>query len=710
MNDKPKSPDVGDVISDRYELVEEIGRGGFGVVYRALQLGMQRDVAVKLLHPVGDDSTREEMRERFKREAMMARNLNHPHTIRQYDFGETENGLMFLVLEYLEGKNLVEIIRSTGALGDKRTRKMARGALKSLSEAHAQGIVHRDLKPANIMLCEVYGESDYVKVLDFGIAKTVRGDTDLTAAGVALGSPRYMPPELLRGDDPTPAADVYSLAITLGESIIGKALIDVENSVEAAQLQLSDDRIPVPPELEASSLWPWLSVALNKEIDQRYASAEEMLSFIDASPEELESRGSKGGGQDEDPIASAPTVQDADASPADVVAARPTNDSGGQGSVSVEVESELEAGSEDAEKASGVIVGDSDFVDDAPTQMVHSDELPWFDEDSKSGESSGTKETKGREGPGLTAPLSPVSSGSNPPASAGGASVSPEGAASDQKDAEPGTPEKGMDHEAATQMLSAVEAGLVDESENKGSKPAQVGNAPTIKYREGESESKGKFPSVKAPGEFSRSAHAAASEQEVEKVSKVKQSSPGRGKWIAAIVVLALLAVFGILALVYVIVSLQDGSDASPVAVPIETNAKDGAEEQAAAQIEFRVYSIPEGAMVSIEGRDPMPTPARIQIAESELPLTAELERRGFESESIELAVDKTVHNVRMASIERGDEEEDVEQLETDDKDVAEPEPAVEPEPKPRPKPKPKPKPEPEPDPDPGDDLIPLFE
>ncbi len=281
---------VGDIISERYKLVQEIGRGGFGVVFKAIQLGMERDVAIKILHI--NSSLDGTARERFRREALVVRNLNHPNTIRQYDFGETENGTLFLVLEFLQGLNLVQMIRRDGALGDERTKSFAVGVLKSLSEAHSQGIVHRDLKPGNIMLCDVYGEKDYPKVLDFGIAKVMMGDSpDLTAAGIALGSPRYMAPEILRGEDPTPAADVYSIAISLAEAIIGQPLFKSEGSLDAAKIQLDPGPLPIPDVLKVSSLWPWLSLGLKKDLNLRYKSAEEMLRFLDADLEELSARG-----------------------------------------------------------------------------------------------------------------------------------------------------------------------------------------------------------------------------------------------------------------------------------------------------------------------------------------------------------------------------------------------------------------------------------
>ena len=288
-NDQFKS---GDVIVGRYRLVEKIGAGGFGVVYRAVQLGMERDVAVKLLH--ASESFDENGRERFRREGLVVRNLNHPNTIRQYDFGETENGTLFLVLEYLKGRNLVQCIRAEGALGDERVRGFVVGVLKSLAEAHSHGIVHRDLKPGNIMLCDVYGERDYPKILDFGIAKVMMGDSpDLTAVGIALGSPRYMAPEVLRGEDPTPACDVYSISITIAEAIMGQPLIKTRDSLEAARLQLDPEPLPIPEELIQSSLWPWLSIGLKKDKSERYKDAEEMLGFFSSPLQDLIDRGAE---------------------------------------------------------------------------------------------------------------------------------------------------------------------------------------------------------------------------------------------------------------------------------------------------------------------------------------------------------------------------------------------------------------------------------
>lgn len=275
---------IGDIVEGRYELIEELGRGGFGCVYRARQVEIGREVAIKVLYPPGNPDELEQVRARFRREAMMVANLNHPHTIRQYDFGETTGGVMYFVMEYLRGQTLDQALESEGPMNDARVAHIARGVLKSLSEAHAQGIVHRDLKPGNIMLCEIYGETDFVKVLDFGIAKTTMGNHDITSAGMTLGSPAYMAPELLRGDQPVPGSDLYALGLTLVESLIAEPLIKGDNMMQCARVQLSPAPIPVPPAVQKSALWPWMSKALEKESTRRYPSALAMLNAL----EELE--------------------------------------------------------------------------------------------------------------------------------------------------------------------------------------------------------------------------------------------------------------------------------------------------------------------------------------------------------------------------------------------------------------------------------------
>jgi serine/threonine protein kinase len=272
---------VGNIVAGRYELVEEIGRGGFGCVYRARQLEIGREVAIKVIYPPTSPGELEQLRARFRREALMLSSLNHPNTIRQYDFGDNENGLMYFVMEYLKGRTLEDILEKDGPMSESRVAHIARGVLKSLSEAHAQNIVHRDLKPGNIMLCEVHGEKDFVKVLDFGIAKTTQGQHDITSAGMTLGSPGYMAPELLRGDQPVAASDLYALALTLVECLTAVPLVKGDNMLQCARIQLSPTPLEVPAEVKQSALWPWLSRALEKDVNRRFPSSEAMLAALE---------------------------------------------------------------------------------------------------------------------------------------------------------------------------------------------------------------------------------------------------------------------------------------------------------------------------------------------------------------------------------------------------------------------------------------------
>jgi eukaryotic-like serine/threonine-protein kinase len=187
---------TGEILDRRYRLDEKIAFGGFGSIYRATDLIMGRQVALKVLHrELGTDSS---VVERFRREASALAKLRDPHTITMYDVGETEDGTRYIVMELLRGESLHELFHASGKrLPWRRVVAIARGVCSSLREAHAVGIVHRDLKPANIHLERHALEADYVKVLDFGIAKMVDAlepNRDLTLAGQMIGTFDYMPP------------------------------------------------------------------------------------------------------------------------------------------------------------------------------------------------------------------------------------------------------------------------------------------------------------------------------------------------------------------------------------------------------------------------------------------------------------------------------------------------------------------------------------
>ncbi|MEZ4458684.1 MAG: serine/threonine-protein kinase [bacterium] len=177
--------------------------------------------------------------------------MRDPHTVAVHDYGRTESGLLFMVLEYVDGKTLFQLIRESGAIAPERVVKMLRQCLLSLQEAHALGVLHRDIKPANIMVYEHIGRADQIKVLDFGIAKLVGSETnkstEMTAEDVLVGTPRYMSPEQIRGEtELTASADIYSLGLVMYELLTGTRAIDVESSMGIIARHLDPDPLLIP--------------------------------------------------------------------------------------------------------------------------------------------------------------------------------------------------------------------------------------------------------------------------------------------------------------------------------------------------------------------------------------------------------------------------------------------------------------------------------
>ncbi len=272
----------GDVLAGRYQIEVPIGAGGFGTVFRAMQLNLNRTVALKVLLPELVDQPSE--MERFRREAQLAQKLEHPNTVRLFDFGVSENGVPFMAWELLKGKPLDALIRSERGLSPARVYRITSQVLKSLMEAHALGIVHRDIKPSNIFICDFQGEPDYVKVLDFGIAKAVQSKTQvgLTQAGIALGTPSYMAPEQVAGGAITPGSDLYALGLVMGEALSGHTVMKGSTGMEIAIAQASPSPVPLPPEATNSPLGPVIHKATQKSQALRYGSAREMLEHLEA--------------------------------------------------------------------------------------------------------------------------------------------------------------------------------------------------------------------------------------------------------------------------------------------------------------------------------------------------------------------------------------------------------------------------------------------
>ncbi len=223
-------PIIGMVINNRFQVSSKIGAGGMGAVYRAHQLGMQRDVAIKVL--LRELTENETVLRRFHLEALAVSKLKHPNTIQIFDFGETEDGLLYIAMELLEGRPLQKVLADERQLSVKRALHILEQTAKSLREAHTKGIVHRDLKPDNIFLQAVGEDADYVKVLDFGVAKVAEGDGQnktLTKAGSIFGTPKYMSPEQSRGGEIDARSDIYALGVILYELLTGRVPFNAEN-------------------------------------------------------------------------------------------------------------------------------------------------------------------------------------------------------------------------------------------------------------------------------------------------------------------------------------------------------------------------------------------------------------------------------------------------------------------------------------------------
>ncbi|TNF27208.1 MAG: serine/threonine protein kinase, partial [Deltaproteobacteria bacterium] len=238
-------PLIGQVIGGHYRVDSRIGEGGMGTVYRATQLAMRRQVALKVLRAQVSKEEKVQLVQRFRREALATSKLRHPNTVSVYDFGETSDGMLYMVLELLEGEILTQVIRSGAPLPAERVAYIGKQIAKSLAEAHEVGIVHRDLKPDNIFICNYHGDPDFTKVMDFGIARLLEGDDgqQVTRTGMMVGTPRYIAPEQAMARKVTPAADLYALGVILFEMLLGRAPFEADSAMGLAMAHVND---PIP--------------------------------------------------------------------------------------------------------------------------------------------------------------------------------------------------------------------------------------------------------------------------------------------------------------------------------------------------------------------------------------------------------------------------------------------------------------------------------
>jgi tRNA A-37 threonylcarbamoyl transferase component Bud32 len=276
-------PLVGTVVAGKYTIVKQLGEGGMGCVYLAEQkLGTSvRKVALKTLHKhLSHDPA---IKARFDREAGTVAALEHPNTIQVYDFGEMEDGTLYLVMEFVQGRSVADILEKDGPMPPERVENILRQVCGSLAEAHGHGIVHRDLKPDNVVLCERAGTKDWVEVLDFGIAKRSSehdpNEAKLTQQGMVLGTPPYMSPEQFTGQPVDLRSDIYALGVMTYEMLVGKYPFEANTAWEWASKHMTE--APRPIETQAlgahvpERMRHAITRALAKSKDERFSTVKE---------------------------------------------------------------------------------------------------------------------------------------------------------------------------------------------------------------------------------------------------------------------------------------------------------------------------------------------------------------------------------------------------------------------------------------------------
>ncbi|HRH01107.1 MAG TPA: serine/threonine-protein kinase, partial [Polyangiaceae bacterium] len=276
---------IGTTIAGKYKITELLGEGGMGCVYVGeQQMGTAvRKVAVKTLHK--HLSTDQKIKERFARECGTVSQLHHPNTIQVFDFGTTPEGLLYIVMEFVKGQSVAAVIEKEGPMDPVRVEKILTQVCGSLQEAHEAGIVHRDLKPENVVLCDRAGQTDWVEVLDFGIAKRSSendpNEAKLTQQGMVLGTPPYMSPEQFTGLPIDARSDIYALGVMSYEMLTGQLPFEANTAWEWATKHMTAQ--PKPIEAQANgALLPeraraTIMRALEKRPEDRPTSAKEFI-------------------------------------------------------------------------------------------------------------------------------------------------------------------------------------------------------------------------------------------------------------------------------------------------------------------------------------------------------------------------------------------------------------------------------------------------
>jgi serine/threonine-protein kinase len=274
-------PLIGATVADRYRIERRLGQGGMGTVYLAEHVRMHKPFAVKVLHQ--EMGRLAEAVFRFEREAIAAGRVDHQHLVTATDFGKLPDGSMYLVLEYVPGRNLATVM-GEGPMPPLRALRIARQIAAGLAAIHGVGIVHRDLKPDNIMLVERPDNEDFVKLLDFGMAKVLMDvppeHAQVTRAGLVFGTPRYMAPEQAAGEPTDHRADLYALGVLIYAMLRGVPPFTAEEIRDVLRMQRYDPPPPLPPSV-APAVAGLVMTLLAKDPDERVQTAEAVIEYID---------------------------------------------------------------------------------------------------------------------------------------------------------------------------------------------------------------------------------------------------------------------------------------------------------------------------------------------------------------------------------------------------------------------------------------------
>ncbi|WP_437903194.1 protein kinase [Sorangium sp. So ce327] len=277
-------PLLGRVINGRFTIVSVIARGGMGKVYRAEQAPLGRICALKVLSPKYDGDHDPEFHRRFFLEASIAAKLTHPNTVTVFDYGQSDDDIYYIAMEYIEGKTLHRVLREEGPFSEARAAHIARQICRSLREAHGLGVVHRDLKPGNVLLVDHEDEHDHVKVLDFGLVKDTQSGEDLTQQGLFMGSPKYMAPEQITGSDVSARTDIYALGVMMYEMLSGQVPFDKGAGVGTLMSHVHDQIPPMQahnPQLSISQTMEGIVYrCLEKDPAHRFSSMNELVTAL----------------------------------------------------------------------------------------------------------------------------------------------------------------------------------------------------------------------------------------------------------------------------------------------------------------------------------------------------------------------------------------------------------------------------------------------